>query len=430
MSMENNKNQIGRNALIVAVIGLVLVQGLLYYGLLENKFWHVLLSGFEAATVGGIADWFAVSALFHEIPIPLVSRHTNIIVKNRGKLTEGVVDLVTKKWLSPEIIKEKISDVPIVEKVLQSLKAPQNNQRILVFIREVTGRITSNLDDPDVTKILQNLLKDQLKDIDLGAPLGNWLKKSIEQGEHHQVWEILLEAAEKTIQDEATRASLTNALENLIKEYKEEGWLKKLMIKVSEITGAIDNASIVDKAINSMEAVLKEAKNNPSHAIRKKFDAHLLRFAENLIIGDPETSQLLNGLKHKLAENAASYPIIQGILAKFKTSITAQLSQSDSPVVEVIKRNLDKVLLELETDPSMQKRMDSWIKDSIEQLVVNYHHEIGEMVRMSLSRLNDLELVGQIEEKVGNDLQYIRLNGALVGGFVGLVIALFRLLLG
>ena len=82
----------------------------------------------------------------------------------------------------------------------------------------------------------------------------------------------------------------------------------------------------------------------------------------------------------------------------------------------------------METDKASQLKIDTWLKATIEELVARYHHEIGEMVRLSLTKLNDFELVNQIEEKVGNDLQYIRLNGAVVGGFIGIVISVIRMI--
>ncbi len=180
-----NKNQVGRISLIISTTGLIVVQLLISIGYLKNEYWHILLSGFEAATIGGFADWFAVSALFYEIPIPIIKKHTNIIVRSRAKLSEGIVDLVTNKWLSPEIIKEKIADVPITENVIKVLNEPENNVLINRFLKEIVTRLTANIDGPEVVQMLQAILKEQLKNVDLSTPLGNWLKKSIENGDHN-----------------------------------------------------------------------------------------------------------------------------------------------------------------------------------------------------------------------------------------------------
>ena len=107
------KSKVGHISLLIAIGGLVITEACIHLGLLQGPIWRILATGFEAATIGGLADWFAVSALFHKIPIPIVSRHTNIIVKNRSKLTEAIVELVTTKWLSSEIIHEKLEGLQI-----------------------------------------------------------------------------------------------------------------------------------------------------------------------------------------------------------------------------------------------------------------------------------------------------------------------------
>lgn len=427
--MNTNRNRIGRNSLFISIVGLIMVQLLIYLGYLKNEYWHVLLSGFEAATIGGFADWFAVSALFYEIPIPIIKKHTNIIVRSRDKLSEGIVDLVTNKWLSPEVIKEKISDVPILENTIKVLKEPQNNSLVTRFLKEIVSRLTANIDSSEVVHMLQAILKEQLKDIDLSTPLGNWLKKSIESGDHNQLWDMILKTAKKTINDDSTRKTLLNLVEKQLKAYKDEDFLKGVFIDAAGKVGIIDKELIVDKIIDSIDNFVTEAKGMSNHPFREKFDKRILEFSESLIEGNPKSLKVINDLQEGLINNADTENVIQKILINFKSSIENQLKESNSPLIIFLKENIDNLLVELETDKIAQNKIDRWVKNTISELVGKYHHEIGEMVRFSLSKLNDVELVDQIEEKVGNDLQFIRLNGAIVGGFVGVIISLIRIVL-
>ncbi len=426
--MKNNKNYIGSISLLISIAGLIVVQILISIGFLKYPFWHILLAGFEAATIGGFADWFAVRALFYEIPIPIIRKHTNIIVRNRQKLTEGIVDLVTNKWLSPEIINEKLHNVHIVEGVIKTLKTPENKKKVIGFLKEIISRLTANIDDPEVAKMLQSLLKEQIKGVDLATPLGEWLKKSVQKGDHNKLWDMILDAAEKSISDETTRELLLTSFENQVQVYKQEGFFKKIFIGIASGVGAIDSPSILDKIISSIDDFIKEAKGNPNHAIRVRFDKSILDFADNLIEGHEESTKIIKDLQDKLIDNADANSMIQVILSNFKILIKAQLETDDTPFINFLSQNVDKLLNELETDKASQIKIDTWLKATIEELVTKYHHEIGEMVRLSLTKLNDFELVTQIEEKVGNDLQYIRLNGAVVGGFIGIVISLIRMI--
>ena len=427
--MSTSKNQIGRNSLIISIVGLIVVQLAIYFGYLKNEYWHILLSGFEAATIGGIADWFAVSALFYEIPIPIIKKHTNIIVRSRTKLSEGIVDLVTNKWLSPEIIKEKISDVAITKNIINVLKEPENNVQINSFLKEIVTRLTANIDSPEVVHMLQAILKEQLKDIDLSTPLGNWLKKSIENGDHNQLWDLILNTAKKTINDDATRKTLLKLVEKQIEDYKDEGFLKGFFIGAAGKIGVIDTNLIVDKIINSIDNFVTETEGVSNHPFRKKFDTSILEFSEGLMNGEQDSIKVINDLQEGLVNNADTENVIQKILVNFKASIENQLKVDNSPLINFLKENIDNLLVELESDTITQNKIDRWVKNTISELVGKYHHEIGEMVQFSLSKLNDVELVGQIEEKVGDDLQFIRLNGAIVGGFVGVVIATIRITL-
>lgn len=130
------KNNIGTISLLIAFSGLVLFEILLHFQIITNSGWQILKAGFEAATIGGVADWFAVRALFHEIPLPFIRKHTNIIVKNREKLTEGIVDLVTNKWLSPAVITEKLSEVDVASALLEFLQNPKSQKKTVgLFVK-------------------------------------------------------------------------------------------------------------------------------------------------------------------------------------------------------------------------------------------------------------------------------------------------------
>jgi len=147
---------------------------------------------FEAGTVGGLADWFAVSALFREIPIPIIRRHTNIIVKNRHQLTEGVVDLVTNRWLSPDVIREKLSDVPIAEALVRMLQEPLINPAHSSFCGIFLVGLQIVWIHRKWHSCFKKSLKIKLKGLILAAPLGPLARWDHPRGEHHQLWDMIL----------------------------------------------------------------------------------------------------------------------------------------------------------------------------------------------------------------------------------------------
>ncbi|WP_194774776.1 DUF445 domain-containing protein [Pararhodonellum marinum] len=425
---SKSRNRIGQISLIFAVVGMVLLEMLIHFDVLVGPGWRILATGFEAATIGGIADWFAVTALYREIPIPIIRRHTNIIVKNREKLTEGIVDLVTQKWLSPEVIQEKLADVPIAEGFLKVLKEPKNEEKALEFIRSLLFRFADNLDNPQFAVFLQKVIKGQLADLDMATPLGEWIEKTVKEKDHHRILDIFLEEAEKLIDEPKTKKILVSKLSEALENYQKQGVAKKFTIWLGKGIGGIDLHKLSEQLLDTARVIALEAKEMPDHPIRIKFDQALLDFSQNLKEGKADTLELVENLKNNFIENQQSQQLISSILGRFKNTVAEQLSGIDTAFMSMVAKNFRKFLHDFENDKENQQKVDQWMRETITEMIHKYHHEIGNMVRTSLAKLDNEGLVGQIKDKVGDDLQYIRLNGAVVGGLVGIGIALLKLL--
>jgi uncharacterized membrane-anchored protein YjiN (DUF445 family) len=420
------KKKIGQISLFIAIAGLLITEVGIYLGVLQHQFWNILLTGFEAATIGALADWFAVSALFHEIPIPLIGRHTNIIVKNRQKLTEAIVELVTTKWLSSEIIKEKLEGIPIAAGTFKVLEKSENLARVIDFSRSLLHRFSDNLDNPEVAQLVQKLLKDQLEDMDIATPLGNWLQEIVLEKDHHQMVNRLLGESAVVLEDPTTRLMIQGKLIWALESYENKDWIKKSLIWIGKKTGGIDLGLLTDHLLDLTKVLAMEARADPAHPLRQKLDQSLLEFAQNLQAGDPSYLTFINNIKKKLIEGDQAKSMIWEFLSRFKTTVADQLKSNDTTFMMLFKDNVGRLLKELKADKAAQLKIDEWVKETIAHLINKYHHEVGNMVRTSLLKLDDKELVSQIQDKVGDDLQYIRLNGAVVGGLVGILIAVVR----
>lgn len=417
------KNNIGTISLLIAFSGLVLFEILLHFQIITNSGWQILKAGFEAATIGGVADWFAVRALFHEIPLPFIRKHTNIIVKNREKLTEGIVDLVTNKWLSPEVITEKLSEVDVASALLEFLQNPKSQKKTVGFIREMALKLTSELDNPDFVQAVQKIINNQIAEIDLAPTIGVFLEKSIKNGDHNKLWELLIEASEKSLNNEESKELILSKLEEAIREYGEEGFFKKATMFLAKKTGGIDIEKITAELVFKTSELLAEAKQNPQHPIRIKFDNWIIEFAKKLSEGDESALGIIDKLKQKLTAYLEAEHTLSHLLSNWKSSISKQLENDETSLMQFLIGNLNRIIIDLKQDKEAQIKINNWITESVSELLTKFHSEIGNMVRTSLIKLDNAELVEQIEGKVGSDLQYIRLNGAVVGGLVGILIA-------
>ena len=420
------KNNLGSISLLIAFSGLVVFEVLLHFHLITNLGWVIVKAGFEAATIGGVADWFAVRALFHEIPIPFIRKHTNIIVKNREKLTEGIVDLVTNKWLAPEVITEKLKEVDIAAALLAFLQDPNNQKKSIGFIREIAVKLTGELDNPEFVRTLQQMVGNQIRTIDLATPIGNYVEKAVRNGDHYKLWELLLEASEKAINNETTKQLLLSKLEEAIQEYGDQGFIKRTTMFLAQKTGGINTSSITAELLFKTNELLVEAKNNPEHPIRIKFDNLITAYAQRLTNGDAEALAFIESVKSRLATYIESDDTVPKLLSNWKKTIATQLDHNETPLMRFLINHLNRVVSDLQNDKATQEKINTWITATISELLTKFHNEIGNMVRGSLIKLDNKELVEQIEGKVGSDLQYIRLNGAAVGGLVGILIALVK----
>jgi uncharacterized membrane-anchored protein YjiN (DUF445 family) len=423
------KSKIGHISLIFAITGFLLIEAAIHLGWVVGPLWRIIATGFEAATIGALADWFAVSALFYEIPIPLVRRHTNIIVKNRKKLTEGIVEMVTTKWLSPEIIEEKLADVNIARHIIKLLEEPQNLSKTLDFLRQVLIRFTENLDDPKMAFFIQKLLQDQVKDIDLAHPLGKWLEDVILKNQHHAVTSMIITEISKALQAPETRRVIRLKMKQALEAYSKEDRIKQATVWLAKKTGGIDLDLLTDRIMDITLVLSEETKEDPRHPLRLRLDGFLMEFARHLKEGEPQSVGFINALKEKLIVNEEAGNIIQKILANFQVTIQGELAGLHTELMNSLLSMAQRLLDELKDDIEAQNNIDRWMKESIAKMIKRYHPEIGNLVRSSLGKLDDKEMMYQIKEKVGDDLQYIRLNGAVVGGLVGITIAVIRWIL-
>lgn len=422
------KNNLGSISLLIAFGGLVFFEVLLRLDILNHQAWKIVTAGFEAATIGGFADWFAVSALFHEIPIPFVRKHTNIIAKNREKLTEGIVDLVTNKWLSPDVIAEKLNEVDLAKTILDFMQQPKNQQNAIRFIQNIVSKFANELDNPKFTDALQKILREQIATIDLASPLGNWLEKSIKNGDHHQIWELIIDESSKSLTNPETKKLLLAKLKTAADEYSDKGFFKKATLFIAEKSGGIDLNLIAEELLDKAKELISEAKSDVNHPIRTKFDHWILEFAQELTSGDEKSTSLIQNLKDRVMQHVEEEKLIHTLLSRAKATLSNQLENNDTSLMQFLISSLNRMLTDLQEDVATQQKTNIWIRETISEMLVKFHSEIGNMVRSSMMKLNNKELVEQIEDKVGNDLQYIRLNGAVVGGLVGIVLALLKLL--
>ncbi len=386
-------------------------------------------SAFEAGTVGGVADWFAVTALFHEVRIPLIRRHTNIVVRNRIRIVDGIADMVQNRWLSPAVVEEHLGRFSASRALQEYLGDRVRLEKLLLVVRDLIGKIVEGMDGPEVAGFLSRTLGDQLGRIELGTHLGRWMEQTIARRDHDAVWDLLLSSLDRSLGEPDVDLLFRRFSRQALDAYKESGIHRKVALHIAEAVDLVDDRAVARVLLDNLSGFVREAKGNPDHPVRRKLDEILGEFARGLREGDPAAVSMVETVRTRLIENADAAEVVRKVLSRVKETVAEQLDRPDSDITSVMRKFLQERLAEFSRDPAAREKLDSWVRETAVELVRKRHAYIGEMVRGSLGKLRDIDLVEQIEAKVGPDLQFIRLNGAIVGAAVGAFLAMLRLVL-
>ena len=420
---------LGTVSLTVSVGGLIATELAMRQGWLAAPGWKVLLQAFEAATVGGLADWFAVSALFREVPLPLIRRHTNIIVRNRQRIVDGIADMVQNRWLSPAIIREYLEHFSASQYALDFLANENHAETVLATARDIIRQLARGADAPELAAFLERALKDQLSNVAFAKPLGRWFGERLRRGDHHCLWDTVLPVLTKALRGPEVQTIVQRVVARALEAYQDAGLLKRLAVDMARGLNLVNEKEIVAAFLAKAEEALRAAQSDPAHPIRTRLDGAIIEFADKLAAGDADAVAQIEKLRAVLIHETDARALIQSALSRLVETFEREFKDAASDLNTLLRRTFHERLEMFRADPAAQDKFDRWVRQAAFELMERRHAMIGEIVRSSLEKLSDFDLAGQIEEKVGRDLQYIRLNGAIVGGLAGAVLALVKLLI-
>ncbi len=311
---KNTPASLGNVSLAVSVGGLIATELALRAGWLAAPGWTILLQTFEAATVGGLADWFAVSALFREVPVPLIRRHTNIIIKNRQRIAAGIADMVQNRWLAPHIIREHLVHFSASRYVLDFFGDEKHLETVLAVARDVIRPLARGISADETAPFLERTLKEGLQNIQIAAPLGRWLGRRLRAGDQHGLWNTLLALAEAAVQGPEVKAIVERTIRRALDSYNTGGRLKRLVIGLTRTLKIVDEEEIVGTVLAKIAEALRAARADPAHPLRARMDALALEFADKLAAGDADAAATLERLQAALVDGADLGEMLQRAL--------------------------------------------------------------------------------------------------------------------
>jgi uncharacterized membrane-anchored protein YjiN (DUF445 family) len=419
-------NHVGTISLVVAVTGAIASRVAMTVGPLAGEPWlAIVAAGFEAATVGGLADWFAVTALFRR-PLGLPIPHTAILIERKGKIIDGIVSMVEKDWLSPDVIGARLERIAPSAAVLGLLRDPGYVQRLGAPLRDLLRGLARTLREEEVAEFANRTLSRELRAVRIDATMGAWLARAIESEGAGSTFAALATSLANLAARPRTAAQLHWWLDRSAATLRAGG--KRFVPFV--LRRKVVQRAIVEAACDYAAAELLSAARDGTHPFRRAVLGALGRFAARLAAGDPTAIAQAEALRTAVVESLEAGPLLHDLLTRLSHQLEQDLADPDSALAHLVDRRLRAAALELLDDPVRSAAFDRWVRTTADELLRKYHHEIGNTVRQNLENLQPEALIQRIEDRVGADLQFIRLNGAVVGGLVGIVLALIHWLAG
>ncbi|MBI2964454.1 MAG: DUF445 domain-containing protein [Deltaproteobacteria bacterium] len=420
------RSHVGTVSLLVALGGAAAARLALAVGPFAGRTWlGVVAAGFEAGVVGGLADWFAVTALFRH-PLGLPFPHTAIIPTRRARLIQGIVSTVESQWLSPAVIARRLDRVAPSRWLIEWLRDPEHVARIGDPLRDLVRGLARSLTQPELVDFAERTLSRQLRELPLDPSAGRWLTR----------------AAESPAAGDALR-SLVLSLKNLAERPRTAQELHWWLLRSARALRAsgqrfvpfllrrkVVQRTIVEAALRYASAELAGAAEDAEHPLRRFAVDGLRGFADRLAAGDAEAVAQVERVRAAILESLETGPLVRRVLERLRRQLEEDLEDRDSRLSRLIDEKLHAAVLGYLEDAAHRDSFDAWVRETAVDLVRRHHHQIGVTVRENLETLTDDQLVEQIESRVGADLQFIRLNGAVVGGLIGVLLALAHLALG
>ena len=357
----------------------------------------------EAAMVGGIADWFAVVALFrHPMGIPIW--HTAIIPTKKNEIGENLGSFVSEEFLNREKLEIKLEEFNFATKASDWLSQDENANKIanLVAVNIIPG-VLKTIKDEDVKRFIQVQFKEKLE----GINFGDWVALALEPLQKGNVKDQLL-----TNLMELMSAELANNKDLIRKKVKES---------TPFLSFGLADKSISEGIFNGFDDFLNEAKN-PDSAVRIKIDEYVYDFLDQ-VKNSEEMRVKINNLILGFAGKKEVQDYVNGIWDEIKLSISGDLEKGNESSIKNSISNLIRGFGNgIKEDPIMIDKINNFIKNDLLSVLLNNKKVIGDLISSTVKSWDGKEVSEKLELEIGKDLQYIRINGTLVGGMIGLII--------
>lgn len=383
---------------------------------LPPTWWSGLLKAFaEAAMVGALADWFAVVALFRRIPIPVVSRHTEIIPANKARIADNLATFVHEKFLDTDSIVGLIRRHDPAKQVADWLVKPQNTELLGNYLVRMAGWALDFIEDAAVQKFIRRAVHTMVQQVDLSKTSGTLLESFTRDNRHHELLNEGIDQLAKLLANEETQALIAQGIVDWLRE--EYAIMERML--PSDMIGRKG----ADLTVRMASGILSRVSDDMQHPLRLRFDAFTRDFVERLKT-DPEFIAKGEDIKRHLIGDETLNGYIGSLWSDLKGWIKRDLESGDSMLRQRIVATGAWVGRMLAEDPQLRASLNENLELAARGAAPEFAGFLTRHIADTVKNWDSREMSEQIELNIGKDLQYIRINGTIVGGLIGVVLYL------
>lgn len=391
----------------------VVVVFALTYAFPQNLWVECVRAMAEAAMVGALADWFAVSALFRRIPLPYLARHTNIIARNKDRIGENLSVFVRERFLDAPSLVGMIRRHDPADLLAQWLTSPANAGLLGKQVARLISTALDTIEDEKIQELLNRAARALIGHLDISRGMAAALGALTHERRHQVLLDDLLVRLGSLLQSTDTRNFIAGTLVNWIKR---EHPLKQKVLPTDWLGGK--GASAISHAV---ETLLVEVARDPNHQLRDTLDTAIARLIERMQ-NDPDWERRGEEIRSYLQNDEALGSYVHDIWAELRRKLREDLQDEHSALARNVSQMGQWLGMSLAGDAALRHRLNVRLELWAAQWAPDVAQSVAEHIRATVQRWDAQEMAELVEQHIGSDLQYIRINGTIVGGLIGLVL--------